>query len=230
MDPILAQLVAIAALDDRRLSITEEGKRLRRKLDASDEHIQALTKQLEAVTNAHRTRRQREGTVRDEVRQVEQRRQRSQQALEDGGRGAEGAERQIAACTERIDLLETELLESMEISEQQGIEQAELEVELTSARNAHAMLARQLDPRLHELRGEVNAVNEQRKPLIAALPREERTSYQQLIKLKNTALAEVRDKACSACGQLLPVQHLLDVRDGRRVVCAGCARWLYVSR
>lgn len=227
MDPFLPQLIAVAQLDDRRIAITEDGKRLKRKLETSEAAVQALATALETLTTEQKTRKHREGALQDEIRQFEQRRQRAQSSLEEGSRHTEGAERQIEASSAHIDTLETELLGLMELGEAQAARHASLTAELATARAAHAQLSAELEPRLTELRTELAEVTEHRKPLVDALPREERAAYLQLVKLKQTALAPIKDKACATCSQFLPLQHVIDAKEGRRVVCAGCARWLY---
>jgi predicted nucleic acid-binding Zn-ribbon protein len=230
MDSILDQLVEIAGYDERRIAIIEQGRYLKRKLATHEKVVTDLDEQLAQLTEAEAERLRADQQVGREVEQFERRRLQAQRALDTGMGSVEAAERQVETCSARVDELETQQLELMELSESHEAQREGLQRNRDAAEEVHATLLAATNPVLDKLRADLAKVKKDHKPLLQALPIEEHAAYLQLVKLKKTALAEVKEGACSSCGHFVPLGLLFDVKARRRVVCAGCARWLYILR
>jgi predicted nucleic acid-binding Zn-ribbon protein len=229
-DPIFGQLAEIAKYDDRRIEIIEKGRHLKRKLTSAKAKQEDAAEALTAHQAARAALRKQELEFQERERVATQHRSAAMRALEAGAGSAAAAQRQIDSCNSTIDEMETGQLEIFEQQEEAEVLEAKLVSALEDATHAHDALSADLEPRLTDLRAKLKAVTGERKPLVEALPRSERGAYEQLIKLKKTALSKINGDACSSCRHVLPLQRLNDVRDGARVVCAGCARWLYTPR
>lgn len=220
-------LVRIGRHDERLLVLEEAIGRSLRKLKRADQAAAKAQQALDDHTAAQTAARKQRGLWQDELRRFESQKDKGRRMLESGLGSADAAERQIATCEERIDDLETKILESMMEAE----EGEETTAQLTEAADAAAEHA--ADVRNHA-RAEVTGWREEvahhkalQEPLVAQLPRGERRQYDALVAKGKTAIASIDgDQACRACHTVVPHQRRVEVKDGRLATCSGCGRWL----
>lgn len=227
MDAVLESLIPLADLDDRKRGLQERVRSSDRKLAngakkrdeaiALRESIDARMKERRAVTAKQET----------ELRRFEQQRDRANRALESGMGSADAAQRQIDTCSERIDELETEILEAMEVREEDEEALAAAITAVDTAIQTLVDIEAEHRPILAELHSELADVDTRRATYISALPSYEQRTYQELTKRKGYALSAIVDRTCSACQNTIPYAMQNDLRQGRLINCETCHRWLF---
>jgi hypothetical protein len=82
-----------------------------------------------------------------------------------------------------------------------------------------------------KLRGELLAAADARAGVVAVLEPETLQTYQRIVKLRGSAVAEVRDEFCLGCRTKVTSQNFMEVmRNDRILHCPHCHRILYYSR
>ncbi|HMV69275.1 MAG TPA: hypothetical protein PKA64_20700 [Myxococcota bacterium] len=227
MDPLLPILAQLARNDDAIQARDDTSRRLKRRLDdldgpeaAATERHAALVAELDAMRRAN---------VADEAEldHYEHQRKAAVRSLETGLGNPAAAERQLAACRDAIDTLETRILERMDQREARVAEADAAARDLAALREVNVGKRAELSAQLEALRAEQTAAVALRASLAEQLPREERHTYLQLVKTRATALATLRDKACSACGAVPPLQVAANILKGAIGTCTVCGRWLF---
>jgi predicted nucleic acid-binding Zn-ribbon protein len=79
-----------------------------------------------------------------------------------------------------------------------------------------------------KLRAELAAAEAARAEVIAALEPDKLVVYQRILKLRGSAVAEVRDEFCLGCRTKVPSQNFMEaMRNDRILSCPHCHRILY---
>ncbi len=230
MDPLLEILLPIARLDDRRRALREEYHRIEGRLKRHADANTTAAAEVDRIETELRESRLQMTKLQNDVRTFENRRDAAQRALDAGAGSAEAAERQRDTCTQRIDELETNVLEVMETLEQLDEDLVGAQAKVVEVHAASVKTDEEYRPRLSEIRKEFDDVTAARNKALPNIPRGERTTYDGLIKRKAYALAPVINEACDACRQVVAYQMRSDLKDGRMATCSGCLRWLYLPK
>lgn len=83
----------------------------------------------------------------------------------------------------------------------------------------------------NKLRGELAAAENARALVVAALEPGTIQTYQRIVKLRGSAVAEVRDEFCLGCSTKMPSQNFMDaMRNDRILHCPHCHRILHYVR
>jgi predicted nucleic acid-binding Zn-ribbon protein len=78
------------------------------------------------------------------------------------------------------------------------------------------------------LRDELAASQATRAAVVAQIDPDDLQSYQRILKLRGSAVAEVRDEFCLGCRTKLPAQNYMEVMRGDKILgCPNCHRILY---
>jgi len=78
------------------------------------------------------------------------------------------------------------------------------------------------------LRAELAAAQQTRVTVVAQIEPEDLQTYQRILKLRGSAVAEVRDEFCLGCRTKLPAQNYMDVMRSDKILgCPNCHRILY---
>ena len=81
------------------------------------------------------------------------------------------------------------------------------------------------------LRGELAAAEEARAGIVAALEPEALQTYQRIVRLRGSAVAEVREEFCMGCRTKVTSQNFMEaMRNDRILHCPHCHRILYYVR
>ena len=136
--------------------------------------------------------------------------------------------RQIEADTAANEVLEMEILESLERVDQQQIAIQNIKKELEKAKKelekVKAEVAAEepgLTTQAEELGGRLNVAERE-------LPGEILERYRRLVKNHGAdALAVLENKSCAACHTKLAPQDVVNVNTGKFVFCRACGRLLY---
>ena len=227
MDAVLESLIPLADLDDRRRGLRERARSSDRKLAGGAKKRDDAIGLRDEIDQRMKERRAATAIQEKELRRFEQQRDRANKALESGMGNAEAAQRQIDTCSERIDELETEILEAMEVREEDESALAAAKTAVEEAITALAEIEAQHRPILEAIAAEIADVDAQRATHIATLPAYERRTYEELTKRKGYALSAIVDRTCSACQNTIPYALQNDLRQGRLITCETCHRWLF---
>jgi len=138
--------------------------------------------------------------------------------------------READAARKQISTLETQILETMETLEQtEGAlkERVEEIASLNSDREARLKL---FDDETHRQSEQLTAAHAEREKVSAALPKALSSLYTRIsARIRDgVAVAEARNRSCTACFMSLRPQVMAEIRRGEEVItCDNCGRILY---
>jgi len=138
--------------------------------------------------------------------------------------------READAARKQISQLETQTLEKMETLEQSERELKEREPEISTMQSEHDARMRAFEEQTRTQTEELAAIREERARLIEVLPKQLSATYNRLVtRIRDgVALAEARNRSCSACFMALRPQVMAEVRRGEEIiVCENCNRILF---
>ena len=158
------------------------------------------------------------------------RRDRSAKLLE-GGSALDylTVQRQLEQCTEKVEGLEMEVLEIMELRDELKARLAQIGTDTEAAQGvrgtAHETWVR--DGRV--IAKELGELEPARAAVWADLASEHRSRYTDLRRRNKAVVAMIVSDTCVECHVAIQTQVGLEVRQGRRLhICRGCGRWLTV--
>jgi predicted nucleic acid-binding Zn-ribbon protein len=138
--------------------------------------------------------------------------------------------READAARKQISALETQILETMETLEQtEGAlkERADEVASLNSDREARLKL---FDDETRRQSEQLTAAHAEREKVSAALPKALSSLYSRIsARIRDgVAVAEARNRSCTACFMSLRPQVMAEIRRGEEVItCDNCGRILY---
>lgn len=227
MDPLLPLLAKLAHNDDAIQVRDDALRRVRRNLEDLDRSEAPLQARIATLGPEITALRQALAADEAELAHYDQQRKAATRSLETGVGNPDAAERQIANCRAAINTIEDRMLERMEQRETREAELVTARAELEQLHAANLLRRAELDAKQAELRPAQAEAITLRAQLAEQLPREERVTYLQLVKTRATALSAVRNKACTACGAVPPLQVAAGILKGAIGTCTVCGRWLY---
>ena len=143
----------------------------------------------------------------------------------------QGLQKEAASLKKHLSTLEDQQFEAMlALEKAEAVHQAEQE-------SLQATLA-QLAERDASLKGEMSELTKtiqrleiERQAIIAAVPSNELTLYEQLRQQRRgVAVSLVQDKACSTCGTTLTPALIQTIRTSQQIIhCPSCGRILYTA-
>jgi hypothetical protein len=137
--------------------------------------------------------------------------------------------KEIEQLKEKISGLETRILELMEEQEQAARRAAQAEGALRAAEATFQREHQAREQELAGLKGQLAAVQRERKQTAAKVERELYQTYARIMKIRDgTAVVPVREGSCTGCFVALPPQVYSEIRlSQRRITCPHCERILY---
>lgn len=227
MDHDLELLLPLASLDTTKLARLDDLRRARQRLEADGRAVDDAQAHLDEVNAALATLRKEERHHDDELRRLAGLKSSAENALAQGHGDPAGAERQIQRCNDLIDEHETAQLELYERRDTLESQHDEAAIALETAQAALTADRERLEPNIDAWNRAIADIETERATHRAALAADIRSQYDDLVARKKFALAALSGDACTACHTVVPLQRGADVRQGRMVMCSGCARWLY---
>ena len=135
---------------------------------------------------------------------------------------------QIDADTMANSVLEDEILEALEKVDQMQIAVKKAEAELAAAKTEAQRVQQEVSTAEPGLRSSAEQLQGALKEAETRLPGAVLEVYRRLVQAHGaTALAEVRNNACTACNSILSPQEQVNVKTEKTVFCRSCGRLLY---
>ncbi len=140
----------------------------------------------------------------------------------------EAAQHEIAAVRAKRDVLETEVLERLDVEERDAAGRPEKAHALERAETEGAALFAKLDAESARSRAELAALDARRAETAGRLEPAARTRYEKLRSGRGgRAVAAVVGGACGGCHSALPPHAVQEARRAERLLtCDGCGRLL----
>jgi predicted nucleic acid-binding Zn-ribbon protein len=140
--------------------------------------------------------------------------------------------READAARKQISALETQILEQMEQLEQAESSLQERAGEIASLNSDREAKLRAFDDETGTIGDRLAIARTEREEVFASLPKPMSALYSRIgARIRDgVAVAEARNRSCSACFMSLRPQVMAEVRRGEEIItCDNCGRILYVA-
>jgi predicted nucleic acid-binding Zn-ribbon protein len=138
--------------------------------------------------------------------------------------------READAARKQISALETQILEQLEILEQAEAALNERAAEITSLNSDREAKLKAFDDETGTIDERLAAARKEREEVFANLPKPMSALYARIkTRIRDgVAVAEARNRSCTACFMALRPQVMSEIRRGEEVItCDNCGRILY---
>ena len=138
--------------------------------------------------------------------------------------------READAARKQISAFETQILEQMEILEQADAALKERAAEITTLNSDREARLKAFDEETGTIGERLVAARKEREEVFANLPKPMSNLYSRIkARIRDgVAVAEARNRSCSACFMSLRPQVMAEIRRGEEVItCDNCGRILY---
>jgi uncharacterized protein len=136
---------------------------------------------------------------------------------------------QIAAAEMAGSVLQDEILESMDKTDQLGIAVKEAEKNLASGKQELEKARQAVDSSAANIRADVSRLEVELADAEKALPAELKSDYQRVVRSKGAdSLSAVDDGVCLGCGQQITLNMQNELKLSKLVFCKSCGRLLYM--
>jgi predicted nucleic acid-binding Zn-ribbon protein len=206
----------------------ERGPRLLRAQQAK------ITKQEEAVREAHDTLKRLKMTSHDKEGQLKatlQQISKHEKQLNEAGSKKEydALKTEIAADKKKCQELEDEILGYIGEIEERTAQLPELDKAVQQAKSEYADFERNSQGRITDLTAELNRALAAIKEVESTLPGDVRPQYDRLVGARGEdAMAAVEHRTCMACYTEITAQSYNDLMLSQFVFCKNCGRALYL--
>ena len=139
--------------------------------------------------------------------------------------------READAARKQISALETQILEQMEQLEQAEASLNERAAEIASLNSDRETKLKAFDEETGTIGDRLASARKEREEVFAALPKPMSALYSRIgARIRDgVAVAEARNRSCSACFMSLRPQMMAEIRRGDEIItCDNCGRILYV--
>ena len=140
--------------------------------------------------------------------------------------------READAARKQISALETQILEQMEQLEQAEASLNERAGEIASLNSDREAKLKAFDEESGTIGDRLMTARKEREEVFASLPKPMSALYSRIgARIRDgVAVAEARNRSCSACFMSLRPQVMAEVRRGEEIItCDNCGRILYVA-
>jgi len=228
----LQQLIALQNLDTtiRKLekdqgAIPERRAEIEREFDQRAFEIRALENRRDEAKHAR-------ARLENEVVEQKGRAERAERNLMSSKKPDEytAAIREADAARKQISALETQILEQMEQLDQAQAALTERADEIASLNSDREARLKAFDDETGTIGDRLAAARKEREEVFAALPKAISNTYSRIkARIRDgVAVAEARNRSCTACFMSLRPQVMAEIRRGEDIItCDNCGRILY---
>jgi predicted nucleic acid-binding Zn-ribbon protein len=136
---------------------------------------------------------------------------------------------QIAAAEMAGSVLQDEILESMEKTDQLGVAVKEAEHNLAAGKQDLEKARQAVESSAATIRADLTRLEAELVQAEKALPAELKSDYQRIVRSKGAdSLAAVDDGVCTGCGQQITLNMQNELKLSKLVFCKACGRLLYL--
>jgi predicted nucleic acid-binding Zn-ribbon protein len=228
----LQQLVALQNLDTTIRKLEKDLEAIPQRRAEIEAEFDQRAFEIRALENRRDEAKHNRARLENEVVEQKGRAERAERNLMSSKKQDEytAAIREADAARKQISTLETQILETMETLEQtEGAlkERADEIATLNSDREARLKL---FDDETRSQSEQLTAARAEREKVSAALPKAMSSLYTRIsARIRDgVAVAEARNRSCTACFMSLRPQVMAEIRRGEEVItCDNCGRILY---
>jgi len=228
----LQQLVALQNLDATIRKLDKDLEAIPRRRAEIEAEFDQRAFEIRALENRRDEAKHNRARLENEVVEQRGRAERAERNLMSSKKQDEytAAIREADAARKQISTLETQILETMEVLEQtEGAlkERADEIASLNSDREARLKL---FDEETRSQSEQLTTARAEREKVSAALPKAMSSLYSRIsARIRDgVAVAEARNRSCTACFMSLRPQVMAEIRRGEEVItCDNCGRILY---
>ena len=216
---------SIRKLEKEQQAIPERRAEIEREFDQRAFEIRALESRRD---EAKHTR----ARLENEVVEQRGRAERAERNLMSSKKQDEytAAIREADAARKQISALETQILEQLEQLEQAEASLNERAEEIASLNSDREAKLKAFDDETGTIGGRLEAARKEREEVFANLPKQMSTLYSRIrARIRDgVAVAEARNRSCTACFMSLRPQVMAEIRRGEEVLtCDNCGRILF---
>jgi uncharacterized protein len=136
---------------------------------------------------------------------------------------------QIAAAEMAGSVLQDEILESMDKTDQLGAAVKEAEKNLASGKQELEKARQVVESTAANIRGDVARLEAELADAEKALPPELKSDYERVVRSKGAdSLSAADDGVCTGCGQQITLNMQNELKLSKLVFCKSCGRLLYL--
>lgn len=230
----LQELVALQTLDTTIRRLKKELEAIPQRRAEVEKEFDQRAFEIRALENRRDEARHTRARVEAEVVEQKTRAERAERNLMSSKKQDEytAAIREADAARKQISILETQILEQMEILEQSESSLNERAAEIASLNSDREARLKAFDDATHLQSEQLQANLVDRQRIFDALPKQLSEQYKRISSRirDGVAVAQARNGACKACFMALRPQAMAQVRRGEEIVtCENCNRILYFA-
>src|SRR5215204_7621944 len=229
----LEKLIALQNLDTTIRRLEKELEAIPQRRAEIENEFDQRAFQIRALENQRDEARHNRTRLENEVIDQRSRAERAERNLMSSKKQDEytAAIREADAARKQISALETQILEQLEQLEQAETSLKERADEIATLNSDREVKLKAFDEETSTIGDRLAAARKEREELFASLPKPMSALYSRIVaRIRDgVAVAEARNRSCTACFMSLRPQVMAEVRRGDEIItCDNCGRILYV--
>lgn len=229
----LERLIRLQELDREAAGLTRKLAEIAPQIEETRVHLAAAERALEeGKAQVETARKERRAAEKNLETQIDKRRKfQDQQGKVKTNKEYQALMGELEALKIEETAVEDRILSQMEAQAATEAMLPALTAEVAREKGEFQQKERVLRAEEEKLRAELAAAEAARAEVIAALEPDKLVVYQRIVKLRGSAVAEVRDECCLGCRTKVPSQNFMEaMRNDRILGCPHCHRILYYVR
>ncbi len=232
MHPSIEKLLKVQEIDSNVIFLKESMKMRPRELDSDIRKVAGARSALEQVLE-HLKRMKMDSAAREvDVKKYDQDIEKIRVALNQSKSNSEYTiyKEQIKKQEEARGKVEEEVLNMFTECDLLEAKRKELEPSLKEAEKVFSKKNSEMSQLLEGMRGQVQALEEQRGGLVEGIELEQLKLYERVLaRHNNFAIARVDNQVCQGCFMSVTTQEITHLRGGQFIQCKSCSRILYLG-
>ena len=229
----LQKLIALQNLDTTIRKLEKDQQAIPERRAEIEREFDQRAFEIRALENRRDEARHTRARLETEVVEQRTRAERAERNLMSSKKQDEytAAIREADAARKQISALETQILEQMEQLEQADTALKERADEIASLKSDREAKLKAFDEETSTIADRLVTARKEREEVFANLPKQMSVLYARIgARIRDgVAVAEARNRSCSACFMSLRPQVMAEVRRGEEIItCDNCGRILYV--
>jgi uncharacterized protein len=228
----LQQLIALQNLDTTIRKLEQDQKAIPERRAEIEREFDQRAFEIRALETRRDEAKHTRARLENEVVEQRGRAERAERNLMSSKKQDEytAAIREADAARKQISALETQILEQLEQLEQAEAKLTERADEIVSLNSDRDTKLKAFDDETGTIDQRLTSARKEREELFASLPKSTSTLYSRIkARIRDgVAVAEARNRSCSACFMSLRPQVMAEIRRGEDIItCDNCGRILY---
>jgi uncharacterized protein len=230
----LQKLIALQNLDTTIRKLEKDQKATPERRAEIEKEFDQRAFEIRALENRRDEAKHTRARLENEVVEQRGRAERAERNLMSSKKPDEytAAIREADAARKQISALETQILEQMEQLDQAESSLNERAAEIATLNSDREAKLKAFDEETGTIGDRLAAARKEREEVFASLPKPMSALYSRIgARIRDgVAVAEARNRSCSACFMSLRPQMMAEIRRGDEIItCDNCGRILYVA-